>query len=238
MFIRTYSIRATEVGPDGTADLTVLLDLFQDIAGLHAIELGWSMQALLDRGEAWLMAQIAMERLPAPLPRTGEPVEIETWPSAAARLYVHRDARMRTAEGDVAHVTSRWFVLDVATRRPVRLGDELGALADTSRPPALDLPRLRWSADAPDHAADLRVARRDLDLNGHANNAAFARWALEAVPPETYDARTLHRIDYAVRKEALWGDSVRSEAAGGPDEMQHRITRDGDELALARTVWR
>jgi hypothetical protein len=31
---------------------------------------------------------------------------------------------------------------------------------------------------------------------------------------------------------------VRSEAAGGPDEMQHRITRDGDELALARTVWR
>ncbi len=57
MFTHTYSIRAAEVDATGRASLTTLLDLFQDIANRHATELGWDMQTLLDRGEAWLMAQ-------------------------------------------------------------------------------------------------------------------------------------------------------------------------------------
>jgi acyl-ACP thioesterase len=240
VFTHSYTIRAAEVGPSGAASPLVLLDLFQDIAGLHADRLGWSMQALLDRGEAWLMAQIAFERLEAPLPQTGEQVAFETWPSGADRLYAYRDARLRTEQGELAHVVSRWFVLDLETRRPRRIGDEFSGVVDRSRPPALELPRLRWTAEAPDHTADLRVARRDLDLNGHANNVAFARWALESVPADLADSAELHRLDYAVRREALWAERITSETVrqAEPDTLLHRITRGGDELALARSRWR
>ena len=239
MFTHEYSIRAAEVDATGRAPLPVLLDLFQDIANRHAEELGWDMQTLLDRGEAWLMAQIAVERLEAPMPRAGETVRIETWPSHADRLYAMRDARLTTDAGDIAHVSSRWFVLDTATRRPRRVGSDFIDLVDASRPPRLDFPRLRWPADAaPEHAADLRVVRRDLDLNGHANNVAFARWALEALPPSTYEGGTLRRLDYAVRHEALWGQTVRAESLVQSDgAWLHRITRDGDELALVQSEW-
>ncbi len=240
MFTHTYSIRAAEVDATGCAPLPILLDLFQDIANRHAEELGWDMETLLDRGEAWLMAQIAIRRLAAPMPRAGETVRIETWPSHADRLYAHRDARLSTDVGDIAHVSSRWFVLDTATRRPRRVGTDFITLVDTSRPPQLDFPRLRWPADAsPDHTTDLRVARRDLDLNGHANNVAFARWALEALPHERYGSGELRRLDYAVRHEALWSQTVHAESASQDDgSWLHRITRDGDELALVRSEWK
>lgn len=240
MFTHTYSIRAAEVDATGRASLTTLLDLFQDIANRHATELGWDMQTLLDRGEAWLMAQIAIQRLDAPMPMAGQSVRIETWPSHADRLYAHRDARLTTDKGDIAHISSRWFVLDTTTRRPRRVGSDFIDLVDTSRPPQLDFPRLRWPAEAvPEHTADLRVARRDLDLNGHANNVAFARWALEALPPRVYDDSELDRLDYAVRQEALWGQAIGAESiVDGEGAWLHRITRDGEELALVASHWK
>ncbi len=240
MFTHEYSIRAAEVDATGRAPLPVLLDLFQDIANRHAEELGWDMQTLLDRGEAWLMAQIAIQRLDAPMPGAGEPVRIETWPSHADRLYAHRDARLTTAGGDIAHISSRWFVLDTATRRPRRVGSEFIDLVDSSRPPQIDFPRLRWIAEsAPVYSAELRVARRDLDLNGHANNVAFARWALEALPPSICETSDLRRLDYAVRHEALWSQTIRAESVPhGDGAWLHRITRDGSELALVQSEWR
>jgi acyl-ACP thioesterase len=134
-------------------------------------------------------------------------------------------------------------VLDIASRRPVRL--------DACLPPypldprrAIDddfasLPRL----DEADRSLSFRIRLTDLDLNRHVNNAVYAAWALEVIPTEVMEECRLEELEIAFRAEAHYGDSILSRAAGLPDDSRHsflhQITEKGEgrELTRLRSVW-
>lgn len=236
----TFAVRHYEVGTGDRLTPPGLLDLFQEIAGQHADALGWSMEALMAEGRAWVLQRLGFQ-VEAPLPRVGETVRFETWPASADGLYATRDALAFDAEGHtLARITSRWIWLDIERRRPLRLTPGIDALAVRDRPSVLALASERPEAPAAaTHAAPVTVRRADLDVNGHTNNVLYARWALEALPDELLATHALALMDLVLRAETLHRDALTSEAAEiAPGVWAHAIVRDGRPCATARTVWR
>ncbi|WP_420454276.1 acyl-[acyl-carrier-protein] thioesterase [Rubrivirga sp.] len=231
-----FAIRATEVGPDETASALTICDLLQEAAGEHARASGREGFPLAGGGWAtWVMSRLRLRVGRRPAMR--ERVAVETWPSALDGLRATRDFRVTGADSEaLAVATSLWFLIDVARRRPVRLPPAMDGFEATDKPRALTLGDPPEPPATVEHARTFAVRRSDLDRVGHANNARFVEWAIEALPEDA----GLREVDVLYRSEAVVGDDVVSDV--GPLEngsRAHRLLRasDGRLLALARTTW-
>jgi acyl-ACP thioesterase len=235
-----FRVRAYEVGPDERASVLTLIDFCQETAGYHALAYGFERFDLPAGPGFWVLARfrIEVERFPG----MREATTVETWPSARDGLRAERDYVLLGKDGEpFARATSTWFILDVARRRPLRLPPEVQAIRFPERPRALP-PAPDEPVAFPQAAVERRfpVRRAELDRVGHANNARFVEWALEAVPDAFHDAHRLRALDAVFRCEAVYGDTIVSSAApAGPAAWAHRLTRadDGRELAVLRTGW-
>lgn len=242
----SYVVRAAEVEPSGRLSGAALARLLSETAGNGAVKLGFAIEDLMQQGLTWVLARLRVS-IDA-WPTWKETLAIETWPSSGSGLVATRDFLLEDGAGRrIGEATSLWMVLDVATRRPVRLPASVRATEKPDRPRALDgaldpLGRPRDGAAAGEFA----VRYDDIDVNRHANNACYVGWALDCIPPDLRASRELAEFGVDFRAEAHLGDRLRGELELREDEDGaetiglHRLVRaeDGVELALARTRWR
>lgn len=243
VFKKEFPVRYHELDCHGNVRPVTLLNYVQDVAGMHAAQLGVSVSDLRAQGLTWVLSRIhlVVERYP----RAGETVMIHTWPATRQGLFSCREFELFDGQGYFTGcATTSWAVLNVASRRPVKLEGNL--------PPYPLLPRRAISDDFPTlpqfpetatKVLSFRVLRSDLDINQHVNNAVFAGWALEAVPDEIA-AGSLVELEISFRAEALYGETVESSCAvvdsGEVSNCLHQIVnrQDNRELARLRTRWR
>lgn len=235
-------MRHLEAGVSGRLTVPAFLDLFQELAGEDAARRGFSLDDLAPRGLAWVMLRLFV-RFEGPLPAQGEALTVTTWPSGHDGLTAWRDAVAHADDGrTLARVTTRWVLIDVARRRPVRLPGDVQAL---SRPDLGQLSLVDAPPAAPAEAtltARVLVRRSDLDANRHANNARYVEWALEPLPDDFLDAHALATLDVAWKAEAFRGDALTAtagpDASGEPLAFAHAVAHaDGRTSALVRTRW-
>lgn len=237
-----FEVRYHEVDQQGKVRLPVVMTWLQDAGIEHATELGVAVRDLRKLGLTWVLSRLTLEL--EKYPRGGELVTVRTWPVTREGLFSIRDYQLMDATGaQIGQATTSWAVLDLKTRRPVKINDHLPAyplrpvraLAD----PFSTLPMLEQCTSA----LQLPVLRADLDPNRHVNNTVYAGWALEAVPDEIADSCRPTRLEIGFRAEALYGDTIRSCCApspGDPHTLLHRIEHaaDGRELCRLRTSWK
>jgi len=243
IFIKDFPVRYHELDSCGNLRVATLLNYLQDTAGMHAALLGVAMTDLRKLGLTWVLSRIHLvaERYP----RAGETVTIRTWPATRQEIFTCREFELCDNHGAcVARATTSWAVVNVATRRPVRLEGNLPLYplvpqraVDDDFAPLPPFPEVATTE------MGFRVLRSDLDMNHHVNNTIYAGWALEAVP-EAVAAGSLQELEIAFRAEVRRGDSVVSRCAvtetGPPTCCLHQIAsrQDGKELARLRTRWR
>jgi acyl-ACP thioesterase len=175
-------------------------------------------------------------------------IGLRTWPSTREGLFSCREFEMRDKSGDLfSRATSSWAVLDLASRRPVRLQERLPQYPLTARR-ALDddfasLPLFPDTPDGTFRELPFLVRRSDQDSNQHVNNTVYTDWALEAVPDDVA-AGHLSSLEVSFRAEVLYGDSILSQCvarrSGDDTVCLHRIvnSRDRRELARLRSRWK
>ncbi len=243
IFEKAFAVSYHELDSRGNLRLLTILNYMQDIAGAHAAVLGVSVADLRPNGLTWVLSRIhlSVDRYP----RAEDTVVVRTWPATRQGLFTCREFELFDAHGTgVARATTSWALLNIATRRPVRLEEHL--------PPYPLVPRRALEDDFsslpgfPEPATaemDFRVLRDNLDINHHVNNTVFAGWALEAVP-DGIAAGALAELEIAFRAEALYGEAIVSRCAVMDDGevpcCLHQIvnSRDNRELARLRTRWR
>ncbi len=237
-----FTVRACEAGPFGVIRLANFLDYFQEAAGEHAGLLGVSVHELLKQKLTWVLSRyhVQFNRYPV----WGETVRMRTWPSTRRQLFALREFEAVDAGDEViARGTSSWMVIDLATKKPVRLDERLGDFPqDPTRALADEFPPLPI-LNRTDFERTFFVRQGDLDWNRHANHVVYIEWAVEAAPPDIVTGFRPVEIEADYRGEARYGDVVRSRvetapAAAGPVFI-HQIVKekDGVELARLRTVW-
>ena len=238
----SFRVQSYEVTPSERASLQSLCNYMQEAAGNSARELGFSMEELLERGQAWVLARLRMEI--DRYPRWKDTVQVETWPSGLDRLYATREFILHDDEGPFARASSAWLVIDTERRRPTRPPAVLREVDVPDRPAPLTLSLDSIPApETTEREQRFRVRFSDLDLNRHVNNVRYVEWAVEAVPERVLTHYQPTGLDIQFRAETTFGDTILTQAQqlDGGDTLtyRHQVSRaeDGRTAARATTQW-
>ena len=231
-----YIVRSYEIDSGGLVRPLTILNYLQDAAGEHAARLGVSVPALLKRNMTWVLSRYHLHF--HSFPPAHSRITLRTWPSAREGRFVLRDFQLVDAEENpLVLATSSWMLIDLKTRRPVRIADALPDLPAVPRRSIHDsfesLPVLEeCHCELP-----FRVRHSDLDLNQHVNNTVYVDWALETLPKDVIGRFRPKKIEVSYRAEARYGDRIMSRSqfsSGDTPTSLHQLVRESDEREVAR----
>lgn len=217
----------------------------QEIANCHAAVLGFGYDDLIKTRTAWVLSRMHIKFSELPLWR--DTVNLRTWHKGPEGLFYLRDFRMTDAEDkkELVVATTSWLVVNIDTRRLVRetLLDEDSICRDNavSRPCGkLRIPSPEEQALTVSH----RVSYSDIDLNGHANNAMYLLWAMDAVGCDVTLRRPLREMTVNFNHEIKAGETadlyLSSEISGNDMKywVEGRIReQDGKSSFIAELVF-
>jgi medium-chain acyl-[acyl-carrier-protein] hydrolase len=188
----------------------------------------------------WVLTRFALRVFASP--RIGDEVLVQTWASdRTAGIRAYRDFRMLDRAGNLrAEAASLWLLLDLKTRRPVRLPESVLAIREPQRIGMSAVDDESLPAPRSISCDELfKVRRSDLDENGHASNLRYIEWVVETAPPALRPGHELTRLDIQFVNEVLLGETVHSVSAETERaQYAHSLTAaDGRILGFAHTCW-
>lgn len=240
-YFEKFKVRAAEAGPDGLVKPSAIVNYFQEAAWQHADVLGVSVPTLQTKGHTWMLHRLILT-IKAPL-RTGEVVEIETWPSGVEKFFTNRDFRFRNEKDElVAEGCTAWVVIDLNKRRlipvPSYISEGRFTIENNHLPhPEGKLPEVGETFSGP----EFRVYYQHLDENNHVNNVHYMEWMLSSLPQDFLLHHKLASIDIQFKSECLLNDElVTGFRQISPEEIIHviREKHSAREVARALSVWR
>lgn len=219
IFSSVYTLRAADFGLYSRLKPSSILDLFQDVAGRHAMELGCDGPTLLKRKLAWVIVKLRFRVLGTA--HMYQPVTVSTWPLPAGRIGYQREYRISDAQGNtIVEGSSEWVLMDISSRRIAAAGNVYNLTEHCEEKVFSDgFPRLR-AFEAEGEAYSCLPPFSDFDLNGHVNNTKYANYVLDALRLPENEVISSFQLDY--HREVLPGKAL---------EIYHR--RD-ENVILAR----
>lgn len=185
------------------------MNLAQEAAGNHAVYLGFGYDDLIVSNTAWILSRVHVEFIDTPKWR--EDITLTTWHKGLNRLFFLRDFVLTDKEGrERVKATTSWLVLDLATRRLVR-DPELMEEGTVCTENAIETPadKVQMPKDVESvHVMDHTVAYSDVDMNGHANNAMYMQWAMDAVDYDIASTRAVKEFTINFNHEIKPGNTV------------------------------
>jgi medium-chain acyl-[acyl-carrier-protein] hydrolase len=209
----------------------------QDAAAGHATAIGVATEQLRRQGQTWMLSRMIVEVDRAPL--LGESLIVETWPSTQLRgVRAVRDFAMTNSRGEtLARASSLWVIVDLNTRRPLRVPDEILRLRTD---PGYSIPSFRDSLPVSiETTRTFQAEWSDADQNEHVNNVSYVRWVIDAHPRNFLETHELHSIELHYLRELAVGDAVL--ASLQMDAAASAVTLfapDGAPAASAALHWR
>ena len=188
---------------------SAILEIMQEMAGAHAEMLGVGHNLLGPMNLAWVLTrvEVRMDRYP----RSGEMIQVETFPMPNRRVFFPRYFIFRDAEGNqIGCAGTMWVVLDITTRK-MASGAEISSRmpdnSDLTAPMGMPATVEEVAADA---AETLRIpVYTDLDVNGHVNNTRYLDWCCNALGIDTMCTHEMRCFAVNYNQEILPGQEVR-----------------------------
>jgi len=203
----TFTVKTYECQADGSIKLNVLMQHLQEAAAVHAEQLGFGYDRLNQINSCWVLSNLRIEI--DRLPRWGEKVTITTWPSGHSRVVATREFLGKDPNGsELFKAGSEWMVLDREKDRPknlLRLGlplPESGPKTIAEKLTRLE-PRSTYS-----EMERVRVPYSSIDLNGHANNTEYVRWAMDALKRTFQFKGSIRSAQVTYLAEVFEGDEI------------------------------
>jgi len=237
-----FRVRSYEVGFNGIAKTSSILNYFQELAFTHAQLLGFSVEQLFKKGLTWVLSRNHIKIIRAP--KFGEKIIGHTWPSGRKGRFALRDYEMYDENGLlIVKGTTSWMMIDLSTKRPVRVSDLLEDTVVVEKRTILDEFAVLPKVTKADFEKIFSVRLSDLDINHHVNNVVYVEWALDALPQNIIFSSYPAEIEISYRLETHFGDVILSKAQNLNKEentFAHQLIRkeDDKELALLKTSWK
>lgn len=213
-----------------------LMNKLQGLAGTHADMLGVGREYCASHNIAWVLTHMFVDIVD--MPRAEEKLVYSTWPSVTSAVRSERDFEVKDANGKLKlRAISQWVLIDLHTRRPVRITDFL--------PDWQGLPERVWDREfdkgtdfIPTKICVMACRYDDIDVNQHVNNSVYTIWATESVGFEYRNAHKLRGIDLYFEHEINpHTPTVRVEVAFDGNITRHKIMTNEVEHAKVICYW-
>jgi medium-chain acyl-[acyl-carrier-protein] hydrolase len=183
------------------------MQYLQEIAALHAEQLGLGFARLSEIGGYWVLSNIRIEinRLPG----RDDQLTLKTWPSGFSRTIATREFVGKDQNGsELFHAGSEWMVLNKQTNRLknlFKLKLNLPKVAVKALPD--NLKRLEPMNEY-NQVAQVLVPHSVIDLNGHVNNTEYVRWGIDALSRTSKLNESIRSMQATYLSEAFEGDEL------------------------------
>ena len=219
---------------------TLMFNLLQEVAVNHADLLGVGWDYLRQFNQFWALSRMDVEILK--MPEWLDEVNITTWPKKNTYLMQPRDYQMKSLDGELlVRATSNWVILD-GEGKPQQLNtyeNNLGIVDDLH---AMETSASRLRTGVPCETPVFKpVVYSNIDMNRHANNAAYVTWVMDSFDNEFHKQHPLAFLSINYLQQTRADDRyavMKQEIA--PNDFLCSIYSEKDlvEVCRVRTVWR
>lgn len=207
----TMALRSCHCDMFGHWKPSSILETMQETAGEHSASFGLDRRTMDGMGVAWVLSRTKVEM--KRLPRTGETILIETYPTAARHLFFPRSHVFRDEKGEeIGTANSLWVLMDLQTRRIVKDERVCSLVPDNLHlKPACGMPATVRAAEGEVRRESVKVQFTDLDLNHHVNNTKYLDWCMNALGLEQLEESCLTAFDVNYEAEIRPGSLICTE---------------------------
>ncbi|MEQ9308533.1 MAG: thioesterase [Balneolaceae bacterium] len=231
-----FTIRANEVDVNGNTTLKAICSFFQEVAGNNAKALNFDITDLHEDDRTWVLHRMDIKI--DTFPKWRETITIETWPAAGDALRAFRNYRILDEYGtELGCCLSYWMMLNLKTRRPIRMTKEILNTRLSNREHVLKVKANRISPITdPKNKIIYNVRRSDLDMNLHVNNATYIDWMLENLSSK--ESSSIKTFDIVYMNESLEGDQITSTIEMGENGYRklQLVNQNNEIVALAEVL--
>ncbi len=186
-----------------------ILNIFQDIATMHATKMGMGFIDLRDNCNAfWVLSKIRFT-LDGNIYQT-QHAQAKTWPITPSAIRFIRDFTIKSPTGKVKG-TSEWCLLDFTTNSlrkisSVNYPSELVHIKKRSG--AGDFSRVRVELEEKDFCYEYLASFTDIDCNNHVNNVAYVKMALNCFSPTEFADANFKGFEIQFANQSFFGDKI------------------------------
>lgn len=208
IYLSNYKIGLEDIGINNEATNKSILKIMQDIAGLHSSSVGYGALDIETKKKAWMILDWKVKVLKRP--KYNDEVYAKTWSRKVEKLYAYRDFELKDKNENIFAIgTSRWILVDIDRRRPIRLTSDITDLYES------EIDKSVFSEEIEDIKSenylfknDYSIQRRDIDINGHMHNLNYLDMAYEILPEDIYKNKIFDNIRIVYKKEIMHGQKV------------------------------
>ena len=209
LYSKNYKVEVNHIDFNGSLKLSSLFTYFQDIAGLHAENLGMGMETLYKKHDAlWVLARIRVDIVRYPL--WNEEITIDTWPQEPGKIEFTRDFLVKDGQGNIlAKAVSTWVIIDIKTRRLKKTKSVYIGYPPIIKERAIHCRLGNLKPKGPLEMVYKRtVGYSDIDVNRHLNNSKYIDFIMDCFSLSDHEKYNIKSIEVNYSKEALPGDSI------------------------------
>lgn len=206
-FSKRYVVKWHDTDLNRCVTPSQLLVYMQETAGDHLKSLLMSMDDMRDKlGLAFLLSSISVS-IYAPLYANDE-IEVQTWVCESRGLSYDRCFSVLRGGEVVANATSVWGLLELSTRKLLRVSDS-PFVAEPEDACGLDLPRRLGMVrtEEMEKAGERRIVYSDVDYNGHMNNTHYPNLLCDFTPGIRH--KRVSGLMLSFLHEATYGHTLR-----------------------------
>jgi acyl-ACP thioesterase len=203
-----FRIRAFDVDANGRIKVNSILDYCQDAASNDAERLGFGYSDFVPRGLTWVLSWARFEFIQ--FPKFSDEIMLQTWGKKQFKLYSIRDYLFYNSNDEIiCKGTSAWLLIDSKSLRPKILPELCPEIKMHDSKDALtDLPQKIIPAEQTEVIYSTQIRYSDIDLNQHANNAAYIRLMLDCFHQEFHKKYTMKRLTVSYNAQSKYGDEI------------------------------
>lgn len=206
MYSRELTVRYSEIGPEGYADIAQVMDWFQDIATDHSEAAGFGAEVLKKLGIAWLVLHWDVQIHSFVGYNTR--IVVETEATGFSSAYGHRMFWLRDMDGNLlASGESVWALYDVVKNRFSKASEEMCAAYGCSEKMPSEVLK-KWKLGVPEEnikTVPIAVRRSDTDTNQHTNNVSYVRFLTDSLE----NGGAIQKVRVSYKKALLLGEQAR-----------------------------
>lgn len=180
-----FRVDTHDTDMNGVGTASSLMRYMQETANLQHEVYGPTLDEVRESGKAFILSRAAVDFY-APL-YAQDRVTVKTWLTAAKGFGYFRNAVLLRDEETVAAMTSFWGVIDIASRRPLKVDEvELGFTIEDEDLETKAPARFRMPRDLTlEKLGERTVYYSDCDQNIHMNNTNYPRVFCDFLPDMT-----------------------------------------------------